>query len=96
MLVFFYRGSRIDLHLHRAPLPTPPPPSSFFRYATVFAAAAWKHLFAADPLNRLSGERLCECVLRHGAAEDPLEMMANLLGGDRGALSLKGLVDELV
>jgi intermediate peptidase len=40
----------------------------------------WETLFKEDPLNRTTGTRLREELLRHGGAKPPYEILQGLLG----------------
>lgn len=51
-------------------------------YARAFAAAAWDKWFAADPLNRESGELFRREVLGKGGTRNPKTTMSELLGGN--------------
>jgi intermediate peptidase len=52
-----------------------------YLYAKVFASHIWHECFAEDPLSREAGERLRRCMLEHGAAKEPADMLVQMLGG---------------
>ena len=58
----------------------------------------WEHLFAEDPLNRTSGEKLRNDILKWGGGRDPWKLIANALDkpelskGDLEAMQFIGRV----
>ena len=51
-----------------------------YLYSEVFSSAIWHYCFADDPLNREMGQKYRHEVLRHGGAENPMDLLQNLLG----------------
>ncbi|VUG16985.1 OCT1 [Brettanomyces bruxellensis] len=62
------------------------------------ALRIWEHLFAEDPLNRKSGEKLRNDILKWGGGRDPWKLIANVLDkpelskGDLEAMQFIGRV----
>lgn len=65
------------------------------------AAKIWDHLFAKDPMNRVSGEKLKNELLKWGGCKDPWNMVAQILDkpelakGDLKAMQYIGQVNRL-
>ncbi|KAI0257186.1 hypothetical protein BJV78DRAFT_1160799 [Lactifluus subvellereus] len=63
-----------------------------YLFDRAIAARVWRQLFVHDPLNRETGERYKNEILRHGGGEDPWAMLGSLLGapeltgGDKRAM----------
>ncbi|KZT02448.1 mitochondrial intermediate peptidase [Laetiporus sulphureus 93-53] len=50
-----------------------------YLFDRAIASRVWRKLFAHDPLNRRTGEKLKKEVLRHGGGKDPWAMVSKLL-----------------
>ena len=50
-----------------------------YLFDRAIAARVWRQLFAHDPLNRETGERYKNEILKHGGGEDPWAMLGSLL-----------------
>lgn len=67
-----------------------------YLFDQAIASQVWKQLFANDPLNRETGERYKNHVLKHGGGRDPWVMVGQLLdlpeieAGDRRAMETVG------
>lgn len=51
-----------------------------YLFDRAIASRVWGQLFARDPLNRKTGEKFKNEVLRHGGGKDPWKMLSALLG----------------
>ncbi|KAG8905110.1 Mitochondrial intermediate peptidase [Tulasnella sp. 403] len=67
-----------------------------YLFCRAIARKVWKTLFERDPLNRETGERFKQEVLRYGGGKEPWEMVGALLdmpevaSGDRKAMEIVG------
>ena len=50
-----------------------------YLFDRAIASRVWRKLFARDPLNRSTGDKYKNEVLRHGGGKDPWEMVGSLL-----------------
>jgi mitochondrial intermediate peptidase len=54
-----------------------------YLFDRVIASRVWGQLFAHDPLNRETGEKYKNEVLRHGGGKDPWQMLSKLLNASK-------------
>ncbi|GME71870.1 unnamed protein product [Ambrosiozyma monospora] len=72
-----------------------------YLFDRAIAANIWEHLFKKNPLDRASGEKFKNHVLKWGGSKDPWELIANALdkpelkGGDAKAMEFIGDVKDL-
>ncbi|KAJ8457215.1 hypothetical protein ONZ51_g11668 [Trametes cubensis] len=54
-----------------------------YLFDRAIASRVWNELFVQDPLNRATGERYKQEILRCGGGKDPWQMIATLLGSEK-------------